>query len=80
MQVRLVKFEGKTAWAFRQHQDELFFVHRGRLLIKLRDRDEVIEEGEFIVVPHGVEYCPIAPGSTCEVFLIDPTPGCVNPM
>ena len=80
MQVRLAKFDGEAAWSFRQHQDELFFVHRGRLLLKLRDRDEVIEEGEFIVVPHGVEHCPVALDSTCEVLLIDPTPGCVNPM
>ena len=80
MQVRLAKFEGEAAWSFRQRQDELFFVHRGRLLIRLRDRDEVIEEGEFIVVPHGVEHCPVALDSTCEVLLIDPTPGCVNPM
>lgn len=80
MQVRLAKFEGEAAWSFRQRQDELFFVHRGRLLIKLRDRDEVIEEGEFIVVPHGVEHCPVALDSTCEVLLIDPTPCCVNPM
>lgn len=80
MPVRFAKFEGETAWTFRQHQDELVFVHRGRLLIKLRDRDEVIEEGEFIVVPHGVEHCSIALGSTCEVLLIDPTHGCANPM
>ena len=74
MQVRLAKFERETAWTFRLHQDELFFVHRGRLLIKLRDREEVIEEGECIVVPRGVEHCPIAIGSTCEVLLIDPPP------
>lgn len=80
MQVRLEKFEGETAWTFRQHHDELFFVHRGRLLIRLRDRDEVIEEGEFIVIPHGVEHCQIALGSTCEVLLFDRTPDCVNPM
>ena len=72
MQVKLARFEGESAWSFRPHEDELFFVHKGRLLMKFRDRDEVIEEGEFIVVPHGVEHCPIALESTCEVLLIDP--------
>ncbi len=45
---------------------------KGRLLMKFRDRDEVIEEGEFIVVPHGVEHCPIALEGACEVLLVDP--------
>jgi mannose-6-phosphate isomerase-like protein (cupin superfamily) len=34
-------------------------VHKGSLLMNFRDRDEIIEEGEFIVVPHGVEHCPV---------------------
>jgi mannose-6-phosphate isomerase-like protein (cupin superfamily) len=72
MQVKLARFEGESAWSFRPHEDELFFVHKGRLLMKFRDRDEVIEEGEFIVVPHGVEHCPIALERACEVLLIDP--------
>ena len=74
MQVKLARFEGESAWSFRQHEDELFFVHKGRLLMKFRDRDEVIEEGEFIVVPHGVEHRPIALERACEVLLIDPAP------
>ena len=69
---KLARFEGESAWSFRQHEDELFFVHKGRLLMKFRDRDEVIEEGEFIVVPHGVEHCPVALERVCEVLLIDP--------
>ena len=40
--------------------------------MKFRDRDEVIEEGEFIVVPHGVEHCPVALGDVCEVMLLEP--------
>ena len=72
MQVKLARFEGESAWSFRQYEDELFFVHKGRLLMRFRDRDEVIEEGEFIVVLHGVEHCSIALESACEVLLIDP--------
>jgi mannose-6-phosphate isomerase-like protein (cupin superfamily) len=72
MQVKLARLEGASAWSFRPHEDELYFVHRGRLLMRFRDRDETIEEGEFIVVPHGVEHCPVALEPCCEVLLIDP--------
>jgi mannose-6-phosphate isomerase-like protein (cupin superfamily) len=79
MHVKLARFEGGSAWSFRPHEDELFFVHKGRLLMRFRDRDEVIEEGEFIVVPHGVERCPIAMENACEVLLIDPAVSSTRP-
>lgn len=72
VQIKLAKLEGAFGWQFREQGDELFLVHRGRLLMKFRDRDEVIEEGEFIVVPHGVEHCPVALGHACEVMLLEP--------
>jgi mannose-6-phosphate isomerase-like protein (cupin superfamily) len=74
MQIKLLILQGDSGWSFRQHDDEMFFVHRGCLLMKFRDREEIVEGGEFIVVPHGVEHCPVAVGEeTCEVLLIDPT-------
>jgi len=66
-------FQGASRWSFQQHDDEMFFVHWGRLLMKFRDREEIVEEGEFIVVLHGVEHCPVAlDEKACEVLLIDP--------
>ena len=79
MQIKLAMFKGVSSWSFRQHDDELFFVHRGRLLMKFRDREEIIEPGEFIVVPHGVEHCAVAlGGEACEVLLATTTapPSC----
>jgi mannose-6-phosphate isomerase-like protein (cupin superfamily) len=64
--------KGSLGWHFRARGDELFLIHRGRLLIKFRDREEIIEEGDFIVVPPGVEHCPIALGNACEVLLLEP--------
>ena len=55
------------------HIGELFFVHRGCLLMKFRDREETIEQGEFIVVPRGVEHCAVAVGGECEVLLATTT-------
>ncbi len=72
MQIKLAKFEGDFAWHFHETEDELFLVHRGRLLMRFRDREEIIQEGEFIVVPHGVEHCPVALTETCEVVLLEP--------
>ncbi|WP_189644413.1 cupin domain-containing protein [Mesorhizobium sp. M9A.F.Ca.ET.002.03.1.2] len=72
IQVKLAKFAGEFVWHFHPQEDELFFVHKGRLLMKFRDRDEIVEPGEFIVVPHGVEHCPVALDDTCEVMLLEP--------
>jgi mannose-6-phosphate isomerase-like protein (cupin superfamily) len=72
IQIKLAKFEGECAWHFHPQEDELFLVHKGRLLMKFRDRDEIVEPGEFIVVPHGVEHCPVALDDTCEVMLLEP--------
>lgn len=72
MQIKLAKFSGELVWRFRKSEDELFFVHRGRLLMRFRDRDEIIGEGEFIVVPHGVEHSPVALDDPCEVVLLEP--------
>nr|WP_245477975.1 MULTISPECIES: cupin domain-containing protein [unclassified Mesorhizobium] len=72
MQVKLAKFAGEFVWHFHPQEDELLFVHKGRLLIKFRDRDEIVDPGEFIVVPHGVEHCPVALDDTCEVVLFEP--------
>ncbi len=73
VQIDVAVFKEASSWSFRQHDDELFFVHRGCLLMKFRDREEIIETGEFIVVPHGVEHCEVALGEGCEVLLATTT-------
>ncbi|WP_419905472.1 cupin domain-containing protein [Kiloniella sp.] len=72
MMVKLAKFEGDFVWHYHTVEDELFFVHKGTLMMKFRDRDEVVNEGEFIIVPHGVEHCPVAMSDVCEVLLLEP--------
>lgn len=72
MQVKLAKFEGEFVWHHHAVEDELFFVHRGQLMMKFRDRDEIVNEGEFIIVPHGVEHCSVALSEVCEVLLLEP--------
>ncbi len=72
MQIKLERFEGQTPWHFRKHEDELVFVHKGRLLMKFRDRDEIVREGEFIVVQRGVECRKIALDEACELVFLEP--------
>lgn len=71
MDVKLAKLQGEFVWHHHEKEDELFLVLKGRLLMQFRDREEWIEEGEFIVVRHGVEHRPVAPEEV-HLMLIEP--------
>jgi len=75
-QVKLVKFTGPFVWHQHDAEDELFLVVKGRFKMELRDRDVWIEEGEFLVVPRGVEHRPVAEDEV-HVLLFEPA-GTVN--
>ena len=69
--LKLVKFKGEFVWHHHEEEDELFLVVKGRFLVKLRDRDIWLEEGEFVIVPRGVEHKPIAEEEAL-VLLLEP--------
>jgi len=69
--IKIAKIEGEFVWHQHEHEDELFLVLKGRLLMKFRDREVWVEEGEMIVVPKGVEHLPLAP-TECHIMLIEP--------
>ena len=69
--VKLVKFEGEFVWHKHEREDELFLVLAGRMTMRLRDGETVLEPGQMIVVPHGVEHCPVA-SEECHVLLFEP--------
>jgi mannose-6-phosphate isomerase-like protein (cupin superfamily) len=69
--VKLVKLRGEFVWHRHDAEDELFLVVRGRLPIRFRTRDVQLEEGELIVVPAGVEHCPVALDEA-HVLLVEP--------
>lgn len=71
-QVKLVKLDGKFDWHHHDHEDELFLVVAGRMKMGLRTGDVIVEAGEFIIVPHGVEHCPEALDGECHVLLLEP--------
>ena len=69
--VKLVKLKGEFVWHHHENEDELFLVVKGHLLIKLRDRDIWLDEGEFTIIPKGVEHLPIA-DEEVHVLLLEP--------
>ncbi|HEY6061194.1 MAG TPA: cupin domain-containing protein [Gemmatimonadales bacterium] len=70
-QVKLVKFKGPFIWHHHDHEDELFYVVKGRFRMEYQDRSVEVAEGEFLIVPHGVEHRPVA-DQEVEVMLFEP--------
>jgi len=69
--VKLVKVQGEFVWHHHEAEDELFLVVKGRLTIKLRDRDIELGEGEFVIIPKGVEHKPVAEEEV-HLLLLEP--------
>jgi mannose-6-phosphate isomerase-like protein (cupin superfamily) len=58
--VKLDKLKGEFVWHHHENEDEMFLVVKGNFRIEFRDRAVYLAEGEFIVVPRGVEHRPVA--------------------
>ena len=69
--VKLVKFQGEFIWHHHDNEDEMFLVVKGSMRMCFRDREVVVREGEFIIVPRGVEHMPVAKDEV-HVVLFEP--------
>ena len=69
--MKLVKLKGEFVWHQHENEDELFLVAKGRLVIQLKDGEIVLNEGEFAIIPRGVEHCPVAKDEV-QVILLEP--------
>ena len=69
--VKLVKFQGPFVWHHHDDEDEMFLVVKGRFCMEFRDRHIWLEEGEFLIVPRGVEHRPVAE-EEAHVLLFEP--------
>jgi mannose-6-phosphate isomerase-like protein (cupin superfamily) len=69
--VKIAKLKGEFVWHKHDNKDEMFFIIKGKLLIKLREKDIHLQEGEFVIIPKGVEHLPIA-DEEVHVMLIEP--------
>ena len=69
--VKLAKLKGEFMWHAHDHEDELFLILHGSLVMRLRDRDVHLNEGDVFIVPRGVEHLPVA-REECHVLLFEP--------
>lgn len=69
--IKLVKFAGPFTWHHHENEDEMFMVVKGRFRMEFRDHDVWLEEGEFLIVPRGIEHRPVA-DEEAEVLLFEP--------
>ena len=70
-EVKLVKFKGEFVWHHHENQDELFLVWKGRFRVEFRDHTVELGEGEFLVVPRGIEHRTVAEEEV-EVVIFEP--------
>ncbi|GAB3197650.1 mannose-6-phosphate isomerase-like protein (cupin superfamily) [Pontibacter aydingkolensis] len=70
-QVKLAKFKGAFEWHHHEHEDEFFLVISGQFEMHLRDKVVVLNPGECIVIPRGVEHKPVAPVEA-DVLMFEP--------
>ena len=69
--VKLVKFQGPFVWHHHEREDEMFLVIKGRFRMEFRDRQVWLGEGEFLIVPRGVDHRPVA-DEEAHVLLFEP--------
>ncbi len=67
--IKLVKFKGEFVWHQHENEDELFWVLKGTLVIRLRDGDITLRPGQFAIIPKGVEHMPVADEEVHAVLL-----------
>jgi mannose-6-phosphate isomerase-like protein (cupin superfamily) len=70
-QVKAAKLKGEFIWHHHDKEDELFLVTKGTLKMEFRDKTIEVQEGEFIIVPRGVEHKPVAEEEV-ELLLFEP--------
>jgi mannose-6-phosphate isomerase-like protein (cupin superfamily) len=69
--VKAVKLKGEFVWHHHDVEDELFLVTKGTLRMRFRDHESIVREGEFIIVPHGIEHQPVA-DEEVHLLLLEP--------
>jgi mannose-6-phosphate isomerase-like protein (cupin superfamily) len=69
--IKLVKFKGPFTWHHHENEDELFLVIKGSFVMEFREKNIELKEGEFMIIPHGVEHRPNA-AEEAEVMLFEP--------
>ncbi len=67
--VKLAKLKGEFVWHLHENEDELFWVAKGTLVIKLRSGDVTVRPGQFVIIPKGMEHMPVAEEEVHAILL-----------
>lgn len=70
--IKIAKIKDEFIWHSHQKEDELFMVVKGRLIMDFRDGTQIVEPGELLVVPKGVEHRPRTNGEEVYILMIEP--------
>ncbi len=69
--VKLAKLKGVFTWHKHEEEDEMFLVIKGQLKIEFHDKTEVLNEGDYIIIPQKTEHRPVAEKEV-SVMLFEP--------
>jgi mannose-6-phosphate isomerase-like protein (cupin superfamily) len=69
--VKIAKFKGEFIWHLHHNEDEMFYVIKGILTVKLKDKDICLQAGESIIIPKGTKHLPVA-DEEVHVLIIEP--------
>lgn len=70
-QILLAKLKGEFVFHTHEHEDELFMVIKGSLVIEMQAKTVTLNEGEFYIVPKGVAHKPVAKEEV-QLLLFEP--------
>jgi mannose-6-phosphate isomerase-like protein (cupin superfamily) len=70
--VKIAKLKDEFVWHNHAHEDELFLVMRGTLIMDFRDKTVEVQPGEMLIVPKGVEHRPRTNGEEVWTLLVEP--------
>lgn len=71
--VKLAKIKGEFVWHHHEEEDEMFLVIKGQLRMELPEKNILVNQGEFIIIPHGVMHRPVAELEEVHILLFEPT-------
>ena len=70
-QIKLAKLKGEFVWHSHENEDEMFLVIKGKMTIEFKDKKIELNEGEFVIVPKGIEHRPVAEEEV-HIMLFEP--------
>ena len=69
--VKIAKIKGDFIWHKHDEEDEMFWVIKGCMKMELRDQTLTLHQGDFTVIPKGVEHKPSAKNET-HILMFEP--------